>query len=261
MRSLFFFVYGLGMFIAPNEKLKSLSSRNKPVLWVVCYVNQVGQSPLIDDARRDIDASIEGGADGVVLINEWCSLQELESTLQVVRKEYSKIKMGVNYLGDDKEPYGYIDSFRLSREYNLQMVWTDFSGVDQINEKPDVNLHDIQKQRDQNTFYCSGIHMKYSTLRNPKKTIEESALQAMGWVDGVIVTGQKTGVPADPETVKRARSVIGSYPLGVASGVSPRNIHTIREDIDFCLVASSLQDENKRIVKTKVQDLVAQLKK
>jgi hypothetical protein len=249
------------MFYSPVEKLKALSGKNKPLLWVVCYVNQTGKSPLVEEARQDIEASVEGGADGVVLINEWSSLQELESTLQTVRSEYPHVKMGVNYLGDEAEPYGYRDSFRLAREYNLQMVWTDFSGVDQINEKPDVSLHEIQSQRPESVFYCSGIHMKYSTLRNSQKTIEESALQAMGWVDGIIVTGPKTGVATDPETVTRARQVIGDYPLGVASGVSAQNIPSIRNQIDFCLVASSLQNEQKRIVKQKVRELATELSK
>ncbi len=244
-----------------REKLVQLGWQGRPLLWVVCYVNQTGGSPLVEEARQDIQASIEGGADGVVLINEWCSLKELETVLQTVRPEFSNIKMGVNYLGDDNEPYGFKDSFRLAREYGLQMVWTDFSGVDQINEKPDIDLHKIQNERPENVFYCSGVHMKYSTLRNSKKTIQESALQAMGWVDGIIVTGPKTGVATDPAVVMKAREVIGSYPLGVASGVSPQNIHMIRDQIDFCLVASSLQNENKRIEKKKVRDLVLEIKK
>lgn len=210
---------------------------------------------LQDQAFADIEASFEGGADSVVLINEWSSLQELESTLAVVRKRYPKIRLGVNYLGDDAEPYGYRDSFRLARDYDLGVVWTDFAGVDLIQEKPPVDLHAIEAERPRDVFYCSGIHMKYSTLRDPSKTIEQSALQAMGWVDGVIVTGPKTGVAANPETVKRARKVLSDYPLGVASGVSPENVHLIRDWVDFYLVASSLQDSQKRIVQEKVRRL------
>lgn len=226
---------------------------------MVAYVNQEGGSPLFEQACQDIDASLEGGADAVVLINEWSSLQELESTLEAVRRKYPQAPLGVNYLGDDAEPYGYRDSFRLAREYGLQIVWTDFSGVDLIREKPPVDLHAIEAARPPSVFYCSGVHMKYSTLLNPEKSIEASALQAMGWVDGIIVTGPKTGIAADPTKVRRAREAIGRYPLGIASGVSAENVHEIADSIDFCLVASSLQDPAKRIVREKVTRLRAAL--
>lgn len=244
----------MSSFLHPAAKLRQISDRIKQ-LWVVAYVNQTGNDPLIEQAFADVEASIAGGADAVVLINEWCSLAELEGTVHAVRERYPKLKLGVNYLGDPAEPYGYRESFRLARTYELQIVWTDFSGVDLINERAPVDLHLIQKERPPSVFYGSGVHMKYSTLQDSKKTIEESALQAMGWVDGVIVTGPKTGVACNPETALRARTVIGNYPLGVASGVSPENVHTLRDVLDFFLVASSLQDDGKRIVENKVRRL------
>ncbi len=253
-------------FKSPAEKLQELRALSpklhKTQLWVVAYVNQEGGSPLFDQACADIEASFEGEADAVVLINEWSSLAELEDTLARVRRRYPHVVLGVNYLGDEKEPYGYRDSFRLARDYGLKIVWTDFSGVDLIDEKPSVDLHQIEAERPRNVFYGSGVHMKYSTLKDPTKTVEKSALQALGWVDGVILTGAKTGVAADPEKVRRVREVIGEYPLGLASGVSPENAHTVREHVDFCLVASSLQDtENakRRIVLDKVRALRREL--
>ncbi len=245
----------------PSHKLQHISQLGRGYrrqLWVVAYVNQVGNSSLLDEAFADIENSFEGGAEGadaVVLINEWSSLGELETTLDGVRRRFPDIPLGINYLGDTEEPYGFKDSFRLARTYNLQIVWTDFSGVDLIQEREPVNLHEIQTLRPENVFYASGIHMKYSTLRQAEKTIEESALQAMGWVDGVIVTGPKTGIPCDPMIALRARKVMHDYPLGVASGVNSENVHQIKDIVDFFLVASSLQNEAKRISTQKVKTL------
>jgi hypothetical protein len=266
-------------YVHPADKLARLrgdgarpGKARGPLLWVVAYVDQRGGSPLADQAFADIDASLEAGADAVCLINEWCSLAELEDTLAQVRRRYPRAPLGVNYLGDEqgkggarnpdpKDPYGYVDSFRLARDFALQLVWTDFSGVDLIEEKPPLDLQAVEAERGRggDFFYCSGVHMKYSTLKDPSKPVERSALQAMGWVDGVILTGSKTGVPADPGRVKRVREAIGNYPLGLASGVSPRNAHEVRDLIDFCLVASSLQGENKRIEAAKVRALRQEL--
>jgi hypothetical protein len=242
----------------PREKLSAISPRARQ-LWVVAYVNQQGGSPLREQAVRDIDASIEGGADAVVLINEWSSLSELEDTLAFVRPKYPSFALGVNYLGDESEPYGFRDSFRLARDYDLKIVWTDFSGVDLIEEKSEISLHEIEKFRSSGAFYCSGVHMKYSTLKDAAKPIELSALQAMGWVDGVVVTGPKTGIACNPEIARRARAILGDYPLGVASGVSAENVHELSSFCDFYLVASSLQDQNKRIRTAAVSKLRAAL--
>lgn len=243
-------------FLHPRQKLAAISEHARQ-LWVVAYVNQEGKSPLFDEACRDVEASAEGGADAVVLINEWCSLQELEDTLGKIREKFPKQKLGVNFLGDKEEPYGFADSFRLANEYGLSLVWTDFSGVDLIEERESISLHGVQEKRPPLVFYCSGVHMKYSTLKDPEKPIEVSALQAMGWVDGVIVTGPKTGVACDPQNVKRVRQVVGDYPVGVASGVSSENVGAILPYVDFYLVASSLQDSHKRIVRSQVEALSA----
>ena len=240
----------------PRSKLQTISARAKQ-LWVVAYVDQKWQKRLVEQALCDLESSFENGADSVVLINEWCSLKELETTLQEVRKKYPQVPLGVNYLGHqgETESYGYRDAFRLARDYKLQVVWTDFSGVDLIHERPAIDLHQIEAARPENVFYASGVHMKYSTLVDADKPIEKSALQAMGWVDGVIVTGPKTGAACNPDHAKRVRAAIGDYPLGVASGVSPSNVHEILPYVDFYLVASSLQDSEQRIDGIKVRAL------
>lgn len=248
-------------FVHPRERLKKIG-KNKVQMWVVSYANQNKEknADLAAGCLADIDASFAGGADAVVLINEFCSLQEFEPVLERVREKHPKAALGVNYLGDDKDPYGYQDSFRLASKFKLEVVWTDFSGIDLIEKHPPGDLHKIKGAQPPDVFYVSGIHMKYSKLLDPKKTIEESALQAMGWVDGITVTGPKTGVATDPERVHRARSVIGNYPLGVASGTSVESVQPILGEIDYCLVHTSISNgEKHRIVEAKVKALRAAL--
>jgi predicted TIM-barrel enzyme len=253
----------LSPFLHPLDKLARMGPLRRR-LWPVSYVGKPGGGPATDDVLADLDAALAGGADALVLINEFkiegnpktqfSTLADLEKTLEAARKRHPAAPLGVNWLGDEKDPYGWREGFRLARAFGLAIVWTDFSGVDLIKEAPRADLHEIQAARPRDVFYASGIHMKYSTLLDPEKTIEESALQAMGWVDGIIVTGPKTGVASDPEVVRRARAVIGRYPLGVASGTTAENVGSIREHIDFCLVHTGIQ-ENHRLVASKVKAL------
>src|SRR3990167_7575425 len=174
----------------PRNKLVSIS-KNNPQLWAVSYVEKENS---IYCAEQDLNATFEGGAEAVVFINEESSYENLHSVVKELRPKYPNVKMGVNYLGDKEEPYGYKGTFFLCKEYNLEIAWTDFAGVDLIKERPPISLHEVEAERPSDVFYCSGIHMKYSTLIDPTKTLIHSAYQAIGWVDGILITGLATGV-------------------------------------------------------------------
>lgn len=240
-------------FTHPRKHFESLSKRKKQI-WVVGYVNST-----LEDSIRDLEISFENGADAIVYESK--DYKKLDETLGEIRKRFPKHVIGVNFLGGDDNLHTFKETFALARKHNLQIAWTDFSGVDLIEEAPEVSLHTILSQKPDSIFYVSGVHMKYSTLLDQKKPIEKSALQAMGWVDGIVITGPKTGVATDPERARRVRNVIGQYPMGAASGVSPENVHTILEFIDYALVNTSISDKNHRILPERLKALRAAMDK
>lgn len=236
-------------FTHPRKQFEQLSNRKKQ-MWVVGYVNST-----LEDSIKDLEVSFENGADAIVF--ESSNFTKLDETLGEIRKRYPKHVIGVNFLGgkDGSSLHTYKETLGLAKKHKLQIAWTDFSGVDLINEAPEVSLHSIMSEDTESIFYVSGIHMKYSTLIDENKPIEKSALQAMGWVDGIVITGLKTGVATDPERAKRVREVVGNYPVGSASGTSAENIHTIINYIDYILVNTSISDSNHRIIGEKVKAL------
>lgn len=217
-------------------------------LWIVGYINS-----NMDDYIKDIEASFNNGANAIVF--ESSDYKKLDEALTEIRKKYPKHIFGVNFLGPDENLMTYKETFELASKHNMQIAWTDFSGVDLINEAPETSLHAIDKLKPKDVFYVSGIHMKYSTLVDTEKPIERSALQAMGWVDGIVITGTKTGVATDASKAKKARSVVADFPMGAASGVSADNVHEILPVIDFVLVNTSISDKNHRIIGEKVKAL------
>lgn len=234
----------------PWSKLKAISTRAKQ-LWTVVYVESEN---TLETVERDVEASLDGGADAAVLeIGK--DPAPLRRAVEHVRRKYPAAKVGCNYLGDDADPYGHVNGFRIARDFDLHLVWVDFSGVDLVQEVPEASLHAVEALRPGNALYVSGIHMKYGTMLDPAKTIERSALQAMGWVEGIVITGPRTGVATDPERAQRTRAAVGSYPMGAASGVTVDNFHTIRDYVDFCLVNTSISDADHRIITAKVRQL------
>ncbi len=234
-------------FVSARDKLKTIATNQKS-LWVV-----VDLAEEIKETIKDADAALGNGADGVIF--EGRDYARSDKALGELRKHYPKAVLGMNLLGPDKNLHTYKETFDLVKKHNLQIAWTDFSGVDLIKEAREVSLHDIQSKKPANAFYISGIHMKYSTLLDSQKPIELSALQSMGWVDGIVITGPRTGVPTDPDRARRVRKTIGDYPMGAASGVSPENVKSIIENVDFVIVNTSVSNGKRRIVGEKVRAL------
>lgn len=234
-------------FVSSREKLKKITTKQKS-LWIV-----VDLADEIKETIKDADAALNNGADGVIF--EGRDYAKSDKALGELRKHYPKAILGMNLLGPDENLHTYSETFALVKKHNLQIAWTDFSGVDLIKEAKELSLHDVQAKKPANAFYISGIHMKYSTLLDSQKPIELSALQAMGWVDGIVITGPRTGVATDPDRARRVRKTIGDYPMGAASGVSSENVKSIIENVDFVIVNTSVSDGKRRIVGEKVRAL------
>lgn len=235
---------GTGVDVNPRVEIEKLS-KNKKQIWVVGYTNGT-----VEDALRDLETTFENGGDAIVY--EGGDYRKLDQVLTEVRKKYPTKVIGVNYLG---AYVSYIETFELAKKHNCQIAWTDYSGVDLITEAPEMSLHDIDARKPAGVFYVSGIHMKYLTLRDPNKSIEKSARQAMGWMDGITITGPGTGQATNPEKARRTRAVIGDHPMGAASGVSPENVASLIPYIDYMLVNTSIADSNRRIVPEKLKAL------
>jgi hypothetical protein len=235
---------GKGADVNPRVEFEKLSKRKKQI-WVVGYTNGT-----IEDCIRDLDVTFANGGDAIVY--EGSDYRKLDQVLAAVRKQYPDKLIGVNYLG---ATISYIETFELAKKHKLQIAWTDYSGIDLVTEAPEISLHNVDLTKPEGVFYVSGIHMKYLTLRDENKSIEKSARQAMGWMDGVTITGPGTGQATDPEKARRTRVVLGDHPMGAASGVSPENVETILPYIDYMLVNSSISSKDRRIIPERLKAL------
>ncbi len=237
-------------YISGHLKLKKISSYVKQ-LWPVVYVNP---NDLEKSLNHDLEIVVKSSCDAAV-IELGKDPNTLSAAIYFAKKQFPQLKLGVNYLGGHNDLYGYVNSFQIASKYELPIVWTDFSGVDLIHELDEVSLHEIESHRLQSAFYCSGIHMKYGTLRDKNKPIELSALQAMGWVDGLIVTGGQTGEAASAHQLQKVRSVTHDYPIGIASGITLENIKNYLTDAQFFLVNTGIADKNHRLIFDKTRAL------
>jgi len=79
--------------------------------------------------------------------------------------------------------------------------------------------------------------------------------QAKKYLDIITTSGSATGVSADAEKVRKIKSLAGQHPVGLASGVTPKNIHEYIENTDISIVASGISKDYRNLNSQKVAEL------
>ncbi|HET9985975.1 MAG TPA: BtpA/SgcQ family protein [Longimicrobiales bacterium] len=62
-----------------------------------------------------------------------------------------------------------------------------------------------------------------------------------GLVDGLIVSGEATGSPTDPERARRVRAAVPDAPVWIGSGLTPESASTLLAVADGAIVGSALE--------------------
>ncbi len=241
-----------------RAKLAKLSP-NRVQLWVVAHVRaqkyalpdgKVDEARLLAGTLADADAAVRGGADMLILINSRCDLPLYERLLRAVRERHPKVPLGISALAYG--PSNLTEGFRLAREFDAQMVWCEVVPGERIeyedddgSYKPaDVISRELAFKTQQafkpDALHTAGVHMKY-TRPVEGRSFEEDLRIALGSVDGINITGPKTGELADLQRIRTARKVAGEFPLGLASGVSLENVEDVLPYVDYVIVGTSLK--------------------
>jgi predicted TIM-barrel enzyme len=244
---------------AAKKKLRSIS--DKPVqLWVVVHVRAhktlkpdgtVDEERLIADALQSSDAVVKGGGDAIILINSRCELPLYTRVIAAVRERYPKVPLGISALAYG--PENLTDGFALAKRFDAKIVWMEVVPGTTFEYEVDDEGHyaraevtprslarQVMQSDKPDAMLVAGVHMKY-TRNLDGRSFQQSMRRALGGVDGINITGVRTGVLADVERVRRARKFAGEWPMGLASGVSVDNIAGVIDFIDYAIVGTSLK--------------------
>lgn len=257
-----------------RAKLRAVS-KNKVQLWVVVHVRanktldaqgQVDRAQLLADALSSADAVVNGGGDMIILINSRTDMPLYEEVIAAVRQRHPTFPLGISALSYG--PTNLTEGFRLAAKFDAQMVWCETVPDEQIEFEEDDGSYtradvtplalalDTQARLKPSALHTAGVHMKY-TRPLDGKTFEEAMQAALGKVDGINVTGPKTGELADVARIQTARRIAGAFPVGLASGVSVENVGDVIGLIDYAIVGTSLKfpDNPLRTSEARVREL------
>jgi membrane complex biogenesis BtpA family protein len=101
------------------------------------------------------------------------------------------------------------------------------------------------------------INVKHSRpLRDrPLETVARETVER-GDADAIIITGEATGYPADPQEVYRVKKVLSKTPVVVGSGITNDNIERFIKNADAFIVGTYFKGENGELDPEKIRKLV-----
>ncbi len=90
--------------------------------------------------------------------------------------------------------------------------------------------------------YFGGVAFKGQRKVRPEH-LGQAAQKATAFMDVVTTSGPGTGVAADIDKVRVMKEALGSFPLALASGVTPDNVGDYLPYVDCFLVATGISDD------------------
>jgi predicted TIM-barrel enzyme len=212
------------------------------------------------------DELVNGGGDMIILINSRTDMPLYEEIIAAVRQRHPTFPLGISALSYG--PSNLTEGFRLAAKFDAQMVWCETVPDELIEYEEDNGTYtradvtplalalDTQARLKPSALHTAGVHMKY-TRPLDGKSFEEAMQAALGKVDGINVTGPKTGELADVARIQAARRIAGAFPVGLASGVSVENVGEVIGLIDYAIVGTSLKfpEDPLRTSEARVREL------
>jgi uncharacterized protein len=184
-------------------------------------------------AVRNTQLALDGGADGVFLINHSVSSESLLETHSVVANRFSDAWIGVNCL--DLCP---AEVFRRASE-KVSGIWTDNAMIDESGEQQAdaQNVLGARQASNCRALYFGGVAFKY---QRHVDDLASAAMKAAGFMDVVTTSGPGTGQSAHVDKIKIMKQALAGFPLAIASGITPDNVQEYLPHSDCYLVATGI---------------------
>lgn len=213
-----------------NNRLQNIFGTPKVFLPVIHPFSE-------SSALGSIKVAVESGADGIFLINQGMTSEEVLRFVPKVHEKYPNLWIGVNLL----DTPAHLVIKRISG-LPVGGVWSDNAGIDERSEDQfTASLFSEEVRAHQwKGLHFGGVAFKYQRPV-PDLMLPVAALKALPFVDVITTSGPGTGLAADLGKVVALKSGAPLHPMALASGVSPENIKEYLPHVDVFLVASGIE--------------------
>ncbi len=214
-----------------------------------------GMGKMIEGALADLSALEKAGFDGALIENdndkphtEFANEAQIAS-FSVVANEVcrvAKIPIGVQMMLND-----WKTSFAIAKAVGAKFTRLDVF-VDHVSSKwGEINPVPEEIFSHKNAIYpelllLTDIQVKYKTMLTPRPLAVSAELVINSGSDGLVITGQATGVETPIEKIREVRKAFPQFPIFVGAGVNEGNIREQFSVANGAIIGSSIK-EGERI--------------
>jgi membrane complex biogenesis BtpA family protein len=233
------------------------------------YLDSPGIEACIEKALADLEALEAGGADGVLVENEYdrphtlLASRESIACLTRITAEVAaaarRCVVGVEFLINDPEA-----SLAIARASGAAFIRTDYFTDPMFREEYGGAMHiDApalmayrRKIGAEGVMILADIQVKYARLTVERSLAQSAEMAFEAGADAVIVSGDATGDPTRAADLEAAKAGAGERPVLIGSGLDAGNAGALLAPCDGAVVGTSLK-QGERITAEKVCALVS----
>ncbi|MEV3871285.1 BtpA/SgcQ family protein [Streptomyces sp. NPDC049906] len=221
---------------AANGRWHALFPTPKPVLAML-HLGGDDAADRLSRARNEAAVLLDGGVDAVIVENYFGDVDDVRRVLDALANEPAPKVIGLNVLRDAER------AFALAEEFPVGFVQID-SVAGHL--APDADLEFAARlaelRANSRALVLGGVRFKYQPVNSGRSEAEDLALGAAR-TDGIVVTGDGTGIETAVSKIERFREALGpEVPLIVGAGVTDANAAEQLRHADGAIVGSFFKD-------------------
>jgi len=222
-----------------RKSFKNAFNVNKVLLGMI-HLKGDTEEDTFNRAKEEIDILIGGGFDAVIIEDYFADEFMVEKVLHYIYNHRPNIGYGVNVLKD------YKLSFELANKYNAKFIQID-SVAGHLTIEDDLlygkSLEECRAKS--NALVLGGVRFKYQPILSGR-SVKEDLKIGMTRCDGIVVTGEGTGMDTDLDKIKSFREIMGdNFPLIIGAGLTPENCRDKLVIADGGIIGSYLKDNHR----------------
>ena len=210
----------------------------KPIL---AMLHLKGDTPAerLSRAQHEADLLIDSGVDGLIVEDYFGDAADVEAVLAWLKNERSHYCYGVNLLNELGR------SYELAEKYGGRFMQVD-SIAGHLPPKDDDEYEKLARRYHEkgSILILGGVRFKYKPVLSGR-SLEEDLRLGRERCDGIVVTGEGTGMNTDVEKIRRFRSLLGDFPLIVGAGLTAESAAEQLAIADGGIVGSCLKYDGK----------------
>ncbi|WP_152486667.1 hypothetical protein [Herbaspirillum frisingense] len=199
------------------------------------------------------EIAFKSGADGVFLISHRGDDSHLLRPASAIKSKFKSKLVGVNFL-----TRGPLESFRLGRAAEMDMIWSDTPGIssDGISHEANIIGQELAQEGTCPQFFAS-VAFKYQ----PEEPLPGIAASKAALCRMIPTTsGKETGAAPFLSKIKTMSANVNHGPLAIASGVSPANVEKFLPFVSHILVATGVSVDEHHFSENLMLELIERVR-